>query len=303
MNAAVNDQPPARPAEPTAVARARTFARNFYWQVRRELWEHRAIYLAPAIIAGIALIGVIIGAANIPSHFRNANTAMYVVRQGALAVPYIFVAVAVIVTSSVVVVFYCLGALHNERRDRTILFWKSLPVSDATTVLAKAAIPLVVTPVVLFAVIFVTHLLMLPITALVAYANGFDFAFVWQHAHIADMWRMLAEGLPYLALWYAPLYAWLFLVSAWARHAPYLWAIVPPVALALLERLSLGTHYVWSWLRERIFGAFAGATGENHLSDNLDPGGWGSIHLWTGIVAAVLLLALTIYVRRTREPM
>ena len=57
--------------------------------------------------------------------------------------------------------FYCLDALYGERRDRSILFWKSLPVSDLTTVLSKASIPIVVLPLLTFAVTVATQLIML----------------------------------------------------------------------------------------------------------------------------------------------
>ena len=65
-------------------------------------------------------------------------------------------------TAFLVGVFYCLDALHGERRDRSILFWKSLPVSDLTTVLAKASVPCRVLPPRAFALALATQLMLLP---------------------------------------------------------------------------------------------------------------------------------------------
>src|SRR5437762_11172070 len=78
-----------------------------------------------------------------------------------IGAPYDVAAMMLIFTAFIVGVFYCLDALHSERRDRSILFWKSLPVSDLTTVLSKATIPLVVLPVIIFAIIVLVQFLML----------------------------------------------------------------------------------------------------------------------------------------------
>src|ERR1700742_1770178 len=116
----------------------------FAWSVRREIWEHRSIYIAPLIAAGLVLFGFLIRILHLKQTMMLLAQLKEPGRQAALAVPFAVVAVADGITGLIVAFFYCLGALYTERRARSILFWKSLPVSNATAVLSKAAIPLLV---------------------------------------------------------------------------------------------------------------------------------------------------------------
>jgi ABC-2 type transport system permease protein len=106
-----------------------------YWSVRRELWEHRSIYIAPLAAAAVFLLAFLTGLTLSTAH-----------RHEPLDTPYVFAAALIMGTGFIVGIFYSLDALYGERRDRSILFWKSLPVSDLTTVLSKFAIPLVILP-------------------------------------------------------------------------------------------------------------------------------------------------------------
>jgi len=297
IEANASAETPMAPDAPRAAATALPWFRVFYWSVRRELWEHRSVWIAPAAVVVVALFGYLISLHGLPrviDHLAAPATARNAGR--AIAIPYAFVAFAGVMTGLIVALFYCTGALHGERRDRSILFWKSLPVSDLTTVLSKAAIPLVVTPPILFAVIFVAQLVMLAASALVALASGHDLQTLWARTPILDLWRMLGEGLPYIAAWYAPLFAWLMLVSAWAKRVPFLWAVVPPLALALVERLALGTSYVAGWLKLRVAGAFLGAMGHH------DGPGWLSPEMWIGLALAAAFLAAAVRLRRSGDP-
>ena len=123
----------------------------FYWSVWRELWENRSIYVAPSIVAAIILFGSFVASFHLPERRQNALLLDPERQRAAIELPYDIVAMMLIFTAFIVGVFYCLDALHGERRDRSILFWKSLPVSDLTTVLSKAIIPLAVLPVIAFA--------------------------------------------------------------------------------------------------------------------------------------------------------
>ena len=283
--------------------------RHFYWSVRRELWEHGAIYLAPLIAAGVALAGFLVGAVHLPRLVSAASTIAGAKKAGGIATPYEFGAFAVVATGLIVAIFYCLGALYNERRDRSILFWKSLPVSDLTAVLAKAAVPILLQPPLMLLIVLGAHLVMLILGTLIVAANGLDPSVLWAHTDMASIWWNLAHGLPLLSLWYAPFYAWLILASAWARRTPYLWAFAPPLGLALLERLALGTHVVWSWLQLRLVGPFIaaylegqheGAPGSHPLSPN--PASFESPHFWIGLILAAGFLAAAVRLRRSREP-
>ena len=120
--------------------------RPMYWSVQRELWENRSVYIAPLLVVAVFLFGFVISTIGMPQR-RPATLKLSAEKQrAAIGQPYDVAAIALTITSFIVGLFYCLDALHGERRDRSILFWKSMPVSDLTTVLSKASIPLVVLP-------------------------------------------------------------------------------------------------------------------------------------------------------------
>src|SRR5215813_5742149 len=112
--------------------------RPFYWSVWRELWENRSIYVAPIFVAIVVLFGFLVSTVGLPERRREVLLLDAAKTRAAIEVPYNMAAIMLILTAFVVGVFYCLDALYGERRDRSILFWKSLPVSDRTTLLSKA---------------------------------------------------------------------------------------------------------------------------------------------------------------------
>ena len=231
-------------------------------------------------------------------------------RLGLMELPYAVAAVAVAATMLVVAVFYCLGALHNERRDRSILFWKSLPVGDLTAVLAKAMIPMVVMPLAVFAVIEVMLATFLLLNGVTTLAKGQDLAGVWGRLPFLQMQAVVLYTLVVTALWFAPIYAWLLLVSGWAKRSPFLWAFLPPLALALVERIAFQSSYVEDLLAYRLKGfegGFSAAGGPAAVITNplllISPASFLSLPgLWVGLVVAAALLAGAVWFRRRREP-
>ena len=141
--------------------------RPFYWSVWRELWENRSIYIAPLIVAVVQVFGFAISTIGLAERRRAVLLLDPAKQRAAIEEPYDMAAMMMIFTVFIVGVFYCLDALHGERRDRSILFWKSLPVSDLTTVLSKVTIPLVVLPLIAFAIIVCVQLIMLLMTSVV----------------------------------------------------------------------------------------------------------------------------------------
>src|SRR6266536_2335151 len=136
--------------------------RPLFWSVRRELWENRSIYIAPLIVAAVQVFGFAISTIGLAERRRGVLLLDDPVKQrAAIEAPYDVAAMMMIFVVFIVGVFYCLDALHGERRDRSILFWKSLPVSDLTTVLSKVTIPLVILPLVSFAIALATQFVML----------------------------------------------------------------------------------------------------------------------------------------------
>jgi len=285
-------------------------ARPLYWSVRRELWENRSIYIAPLIVAAFQVIGFAISTIGLADRRRAVLLLDPAHQRAAIEQPYDLAAMMMIFIVFIVGVFYCLDALHGERRDRSILFWKSLPVSDLTTVLSKATIPLVVLPVIAFAITVCVQVIMVLETSVVLIFHGMSPATTWAHVPFFQSWLVLLYGLIAIALWHAPIYGWLLLVSGWARRATFLWAVLPFIAIQIFEKITFGTSYFGSMLKHRLMGfaphAF-GFHGEGHPTINslaqLTPGTYlSSAGLWLGLLFAAAFIAAAIRLRRYRGP-
>lgn len=227
---------------------------SFYWAIRRELWESRSITIAPLAAAAVFLFGFFIGMFHLPAKMRAAALdPMH--QRAAIAGWYDGLSGLVMLVVMVIGVFYCLDALYGERRDRSILFWKSLPVSDLTTVLAKASIPVLVLPFFAWIVSVVAHSIMLLLSGAVLASNGQNVATLWNMLAFPRMSLLLLYHLMTVHSFYiAPIYGWLLLVSAWARRAPFVWGFVPPIALCYLEKIAFNTKYLAMALQERFAG-------------------------------------------------
>jgi ABC-2 type transport system permease protein len=285
--------------------------RPLYWSVRRELWENRSIYIAPLIVAAFQVIGFAISTIGLAERRRAVLLLDPAHQRAAIEQPYDLAAMMMIFIVFIVGVFYCLDALHGERRDRSILFWKSLPVSDLTTVLSKVTIPLVVLPLVSFAITVCVQLIMLLMSSAVLLIHGVSPATTWAAFPVFQNWVVLLYGLVALALWHAPIYAWLLLVSGWARRATFLWAVLPLLAIGILEKIAFNTSHFASLVKDRLMGFAPGAFDFNpHHGVAIDslaqltPGRYLSIPgLWMGLVFAAAFLAAAVRLRRYRGPL
>lgn len=298
-------------AEATTPARP---VRPFLWSLRRELWENRAVYLAPLVVALLMVASLLFGLRGLPKAVVTAaqaapkDPAVKMARLF-LAMPFDGGAAAVIVASVIVAVFYALASLNGERRDRSILFWKSLPVSDRTAVAAKATVALVIQPVVAVVLIVAAHLVMLAAAAAVLSANGVSPALLWDRLHPVTMWLMLPYGLFFNVLWWAPVVGWLMLVSAWAKRATFLWAVAPPLGLSLFEALALHTTHVWKFLNYRLDDGLrifsVGGRGGAPIEDlsQVDPMPiLTNPDLWLGLVFAAACFVACVQLRRRHDP-
>lgn len=293
----------ARPAPPPR----RT--RPFLWSLRRELWENRSIYLAPAGVAAFAVVALVVHAVTMPSHMPGMLANDPANPQSA-SVTYRVVATVMVLTSFVTGAFYCLEGLSAERRDRSILFWKSVPVSDRTTVLAKATVALGVLPAVTFAAIVAVHVALLLLSVAALAVQGHGPGPLWRALSLLRTWGALLYAMPVMALWLAPVYAFLLLVSGWARRTAVLWAVLPLLALGLLEKLTMDTLRVAGAAGYRVFGWHAEAftappAGEVPFGPGMlpSPGRFlASPHLWLGLVFAAACLAAAVRQRRHRDP-
>jgi ABC-2 type transport system permease protein len=281
--------------------------RPFYWSVWRELWENRSIYVAPMIVAVVVLFGFLVSTVGLPERRRAVLLLDPAKARAAIEAPYSMAAIMLILTAFIVGVFYCLDALYGERRDRSILFWKSLPVSDRTTLLSKTTIPLLVLPLVTFAIIVVTQLVMLLWTSILLMTHGMSPASTWTYFPLFRNSLILVYGLAAIALWHAPIYGWALLVSGWARRATFLWAVLPFLAIAFFERITFGTSHFASMLKDRLMGfapkAFAFSMGSVDCP-RLTPGIYVSTPgLWLGLIFAAAFIAAAIRLRRYRGPL
>ena len=293
--------------------------RPLYWSVRRELWENRSIVLVPLIAAGVILFGFLLGVRHLPQAMQALGELALEKRNAAFSMPYGVSVGVVFVASALVGVFYSLDALYGERRDRSILFWKSLPVSDTTAVLSKAAIPLLVLPLLTFAVIVVLQLAMLLTGSAVLAAHGMSALPLWTSIPVQNMWLAVFFSVIAMALWHAPLYGWLFLVSAWARRNAFLWAVLPPLGVTVVEKIAFGTSYFSDLIGERLGGWLPAGFHKGHgdpaiaLNGNPDSPNIALPHLavidfltspglWLGLAAAAALFYAAIRLRRQREP-
>lgn len=291
--------------ESREIAPALAATRPFYWSVRRELWEYRSIYLAPLSIGGVVVLGFVFVLVHLPQTFRNAMTLDAEHQREALSQPFEVTAGLIMAAAFIVSAYYALDCLYAERRDRSILFWKSLPVSDLTAVLAKAGVLLVILPVVAFVVTAVAEIILLLLSSAVLAASGLSVAKLWDLLQpIPSMFALAYHLATVHVLWYAPLYAWLMLISAWSRRAPLLWAVLPPFAIIVFEKVAFHTAYFSNFLLSRVSGGSEATGPSMHGPDmKITP-----IHfmatpgLWFGLLFAAAFLIVAARLRRYRGP-
>jgi ABC-2 type transport system permease protein len=284
--------------------------RPMYWSIRREIWENRSIYAAPVVTAGIVLFAFLISTISLPHRMHAALALAPGKQRDVITMPYNAAAGLILMTSFLAGVFYCLDALHGERRDRSILFWKSLPISDRTTVLAKAGIPLVVLPLFAFMLTLVTQLLILILNTIVLLRSPEHLAALYRNGAFVQSSIALLYGVVVIVLWHAPVYCWLLLVSGWAKRATFIWAVMPFLAVGVFEGIAFRTIYFVKFLGYRLGGWFtlafvAHEKGSLPLEPlaSLTPGRvLAAPGLWIGLVIAGIFLAAAVRLRRYREP-
>jgi ABC-2 type transport system permease protein len=295
---------------------------RFLWLVRREVWEHKAIWVAPAIVIGCLLLLILTGNVHLgPLGAIDGDAAFGAVsrelQMKLLVIVYAGLALVVFMVMGIVAFFYSLDALYADRRDRSVLFWKSLPLSDAETVLSKFAVAILVIPLVALAASLVSQLVVAAGGSVRLSLGGMPGGLMWQPEAlfggfaVAFLWCVTAM------LWYSPIVGYLMLASAWAPRGPFLWAVLPPVGLWVGERAVVGSEYVGDFIADRLFGLYRLLGRESGDEVNV-PGGdlekigsvdlvgslrdfYASPDLWIGVVAAALLLAGAMWVRRYRD--
>jgi ABC-2 type transport system permease protein len=286
---------------------------NSNWLIRREFWENRAIWMIPAVFGGLLLLAALFGQVNIP-HLASQNES-----EEAAGAFLVVVGAMFYLVMGVYSTWYLLDCLYTDRKDRSILFWKSLPISDATTVLCKLLVGMIIIPLVYFAAADATALIaafILSIRARAAIGSSLWNGDVWWQIQVLWVYAIVTT-----AVWYLPVAGWLMLVSAWAKRAVMLWAVLPPLLLYILERVFFGTSTVGHIIMRRLTGlpsvSFNGSkynwTHDGGVVDNagqaapsvwhlINPSGFfSSAETWIGVAVGIASIAVAIQLRMRRS--
>lgn len=346
MNATVDTLPVAKaPAHRT---------HRFALLLRREYWEHRGgFFWAPVIAAAVSLlltailfIIALVGMRNADSdakfHLDDGSTmSINGLDLGVLAgqlsaddkaqlatgidLTMLLSSAWPFIVMVFVMFFYCLGALYDERKDRSVLFWKSLPVSDGETVLSKVVSATIAVPLLATLVAIATMLVfLLLLSAAVMYHGGNPLELIWGPGHALTMSLSLLAAIPVYAIWALPTVGWLMLCSGWARSVPFLWAVLLPVLsgafvsmFSVMRLFNLDAQWFWSNIVARILlgvvpltpydlsrmdGAQIESSGIVQL---IEPAAvYGNLlqpATWIGAAAGVAMLLLATRLRRWRD--
>jgi len=313
---------------PTVAPRRKMLATGREWTtlltlLRRELWEHRILWVAPLAVAALLLIGAVFGRAQIARAVPDGRIVLTPHMVHALfAVSMLGLGFAEYVTMSLVLWYYAADCLYAERRDRSILFWKSMPVSDGETVLSKALIALAVVPLGVYLITAVTTVLTAGIWSIRGW-SGYSGPLFWDTGTWLRLEAVTFIGLVVATLWYAPITAYLMLVSAVARRNAQLWVFLPPIVAMLVERFAFGTHYLFTVIMYRLQGGWQSDivayvqrlfTGQNLGPDaaSMTPAPnplqlmnpahvFANVDLWIGLAVAVAIFYAAARIRRYRD--
>ncbi|MEJ1964169.1 MAG: hypothetical protein WDO56_22535 [Gammaproteobacteria bacterium] len=273
--------------------------------IRREFWENRVLVIAPVVVCVLYFLLFVLGSANF--HLGS----VYVADGGASAatitsVMHIMFTGMLYLLTAIVTFFYLCDSLYSERKDRSILFWKSLPVSDAMTVVSKLLVALIAVPLVVFVLSVVTHVCVLLAAKVVGlfYPPRFP-ASHWTMAAWLRLNGYLFIDVFVLALWYAPIAAYQLLMSVVAPRAVFVCTVLPPLVLIFGQKVLTGSWSIGEFVLYRLGGVSLGGSlsgGLDAAIDGLDalpmlrlPG------LWIGVAVAAVLVFAAIRVRRHRD--
>lgn len=295
--------------------------------IRREIWEHRSIYVTPAAIAVIVTLGtlaMLLFAGGFAKEldvaiFGAQNLAGDAERQVALTGFFVGTSWLFLFALAILTVFYTLDSLYAERKDKSILFWRSLPITDAETVLSKLLTALVIIPLVAVLAIIATHIVNLIVTSLWVSAKGGDAGhLIWGSVPLLDNWMSALVVTLASAIWMSPFIGWFLFVSAFTKRSPLLMAFMPLVVIPLVELIFLRSTVFFEavFTRRGMMPLFKGMDmseffDEDRLRVNaeavsllsyLDVGQFlSSLSMWAGVLVCGLLTTAAIYVRRYRD--
>jgi ABC-2 type transport system permease protein len=296
--------------------------------LRRETWEHRGLIWAPLITAAVIVLTALLSTSftgsvqiNIDGKEREIFAALatdlshqrqlFAVWLGALVIPQMIVAM-------IVLVFYVLDSLYNERKDRSILFWKSMPVSDAETVGSKLATALLLVPLWVWLVSLIASLVVFAIVSVKLAGTPLEPLATFHLGTWFALQLTMLQNVLVAALWYAPVAVYLLLTSVYAKRSPFLWAVLPPVLLVIFEEMAFNTSMIAGFIANRLFGFFreldlhissedgdTSASAIEEIARSYDQLGTLDMllkpDLWLGVAFAVVGFFVIVRLRRWRD--
>lgn len=316
---------------------------KFAWLLRREYWEHKGgFFWAPVIVGSVmsffviaSLIAGSIFGARKGIHINgarvgNLSDVMTPEQQAefasGLAQGYLGRSAPLFGVLALVVFFFCLASMYDDRKDRSVLFWKSLPISDTATVLSKLVMALLVGPVITLVAATLTAGLIafsVTLTSAIHGVNMFGVLLSTPDLYLAPL--KLFAVLPVYIAWALPTVGWLMLVSAWARSKPFLWAVGMPLLVGALVSwfnalFEMGWKIEWFWAHIIGRGLLSVSPGSwfpylsdargiefnaqgSHVTQVLAQS-WQAFTLpsmWIGLVVGVAMLYAAIRLRRYRD--
>jgi len=295
--------------------------------VRREIWEHRSIYVTPAVVA-LVMILTLLTAFVFASGYQEIvdigivgaqNLAGDTERRAAMLALLLGNTVPFILAGAILTTFYSLDSLYAERKNKSILFWRSLPITDAETVISKLLTSVLAIPLIAFAVAVIAHLIILAITSVfVSIEGGSSIFLIWKSAPLFDAWAGILIIMVVLPIWFSPFIGWFLFVSAWTKRSPLLMAFLPLIMVPTLEYWVLRTHMILDAIQTRFEQLpffkgidpelffdeerFIAAADAVSLLTYIDIGKFlTSLEMWAGVVVCGLFTTAAIYVRRYRD--
>ena len=310
--------------------RSQLMLKQLHILLKREFWEHKvAFFYVPLSITLLSIAIILLSALSTPfvrmsidmDHHTEGSSSHTVIesngettlsefvgpqlvefsqrslryREDVFEKFYTSSSFVLITTLWFVVFFYLQGALYEDRKDRSILFWKSLPVSDGLTVVSKLLTALIVVPVIYVVFIVLSQFAFLLIASVVALSNSVDvWATLWEPAHLITRWISMLAFFLFTALWCLPFYTWILFVSSWVKSVPLAWIVGIPLALIALEAMLFSrsdyirqffAHHTVSFAElRRGFGGFS-------------PNDIFSIDMFLALGLGIVFIALTVWKR------
>ena len=307
--------------------------------LQREYWEHRGAFVKTPLVIGVVTVVILLLGYLTTERFDQIMNNGQAIELGGATLANVdpslissFIDIFMLTTGSlyhfvlfVILFFFLLGSLYDDRKDGSILFWKSLPVSDTQTVLSKLLTAVIVAPLIFTACLIISHLLFFIVMSLLLLINGVNpFTILWANINFLNNWGAFLIGCLAQAMWAMPIYGWLLFASSYSKRRPFLLAVFGPLLVgfvwywynAIFEYnvMKVGVFKTIGILMAKATTPFTSGLGFDFESIDFDARNQSSLELiksmlngltnssiYYGMLFAVVMVALAVYVRRFRN--